>query len=176
MSGERTKAVFFDRDGVINGTVFRKGAQRAPQDMSEFAYLDGVASTLAALRDRGYLLLVCTNQPDVARGWQTRDQVLEFHARIERELPVSGIYACFHDDAHDCECRKPKPGLIHQAGRHFNVDYAQSFMIGDRWTDIEAGRAAGCRTVYLRHAHDSEDAHAPDFEIRSIAELLAIIP
>src|ERR1700759_4381038 len=146
VSGERAKAVFLDRDGVINVTVFRKGAQRAPQDMSEFAYVDGVESTLAALHARGYLLVVCTNQPDVARGWQTGEEVLEFHARIERELPVAGVYACFHDDAENCECRKPKPGLIHQAGAQFDVDYARSFMVGDRWKDIEAGRAAGCRT------------------------------
>jgi D-glycero-D-manno-heptose 1,7-bisphosphate phosphatase len=176
MSGERAKAVFLDRDGVINVTVFRQGAERAPQDMSEFAYVEGVQSTLTALHDRGYVLLVCTNQPDVARGWQSRDQVVEFHARIQRELPVSGIYACFHDDAQDCECRKPKPGLIHQGGRQFNIDYARSFMIGDRWKDIEAGRAAGCRTVYVRHPRDTADAHDPDYEIRALPELLAIIP
>lgn len=175
MSRERAKAVFFDRDGVINVTVFRNGAQRAPQDMREFAYVEGLEATLPVLRDRGFVLLVCTNQPDVARGWQARDQVLEFHARIQRELPISGIYSCFHDDAHDCECRKPKPGLLLQAGADFNVDYARSFMIGDRWKDIEAGRAAGCRTVYLRHPHDASDAHHPDHEIRSVSELLSII-
>jgi D-glycero-D-manno-heptose 1,7-bisphosphate phosphatase len=173
---ERAKAVFFDRDGVINLTVFRKGAHRAPADMSEFAYVEGVVPTLEALRARGYVLLVCTNQPDVARGWQSREQVDAFHQRIAQELPVSGIYSCFHDDAHDCLCRKPKPGLLHQGGEQFDIDYARSFMIGDRWKDIEAGRAAGCRTIYLRHAHDSEPAHEPDYEIRRLSELLDIIP
>lgn len=171
----RRKAVFFDRDGVINLTVFRKGAHRAPQDLSEFAYVDGVSATLEALRTRGYVLLVCTNQPDVARGWQDKNQVIAFHRKIELELPVSRIYACFHDDANDCACRKPKPGLLVQGSEDFDIDLKQSWMIGDRWKDIEAGRAAGCRTVYVRHAHDTEPSHDPEFEIRRLEQLLDII-
>jgi D-glycero-D-manno-heptose 1,7-bisphosphate phosphatase len=169
------RAVFLDRDGVINLTVFRKGMHRAPQDMSEFAYIEGVQSTLAALKARGYLLLVCTNQPDVARGWQDRDQVLAFHEKIERELPVSRVYACFHDDDHDCLCRKPKPGMLVQGSEDFGVDLKQSWMIGDRWKDIEAGRAAGCRTIYLRHDHDTAQSGNPDHEVRKLEELLEII-
>src|ERR1700755_2314749 len=104
------KAVFLDRDGVINHTVLRRGAQRAPQDLSEWTWVAGVHDTLRELAARGYSLFVCTNQPDVVRGWQTREQVDEFHALIERELPVTRIYACFHDGAAACECRKPRPG------------------------------------------------------------------
>src|ERR1700712_2802102 len=109
------KAVFLDRDGVINQTVIRRGAQRAPQDLSEWAWIEGVHETLQALSARGYLLFVCTNQPDVVRGWQTREQVDAFHALIERELPVARIYACFHDNHADCVCRKPRPGMLLQA-------------------------------------------------------------
>jgi len=171
----RAKAVFLDRDGVINRMYFRKGAYRSPQEPSEWAYLDGVEATLQALRDRGYLLLVCTNQPDVARGWLRREVVDEFHRRLATDLPVSRIYACFHDDASACACRKPKPGMLLQGGEEFHVDLAQSWMVGDRWKDIEAGRAAGCRTVYLRHDHDQEASGGPDFEIRALPELLEII-
>ncbi len=174
--GSRThKAVFLDRDGVINQTFFRKGAYRAPQDMSEFTYVDGVQSTLEALRDRGYVLVVCTNQPDVARGWQRQEQVIEFHDKIAAELPVSRIYACFHDDIEDCLCRKPKAGMLIQGSEEFDIDLAQSWMVGDRWKDIEAGKAAGCRTVYLRHDYDTEPSHDPDYEIRTLPELLSII-
>jgi hypothetical protein len=101
------KAVFLDRDGVINQTVFRRGAQRAPQKLSEWAWIDGVHETLRELSARDYTLIECTNQPDVVRGWQTREQVDAFHALIERELPVSHIYACFHDNIAACLCRKP---------------------------------------------------------------------
>jgi D-glycero-D-manno-heptose 1,7-bisphosphate phosphatase len=171
----RPKAVFFDRDGVINTTVFRKGAHRAPQDMTEFAYVEGVKPTLDALHARGFVLLVCTNQPDVARGWQDRDMVLAFHRKIELDLPVARIYACFHDDTDDCSCRKPKPGLLLQGSDEFDLDLSQSWMIGDRWKDIEAGRAAGCRTVYMRHEHDVQPSHEPDYEIRRLEQLLDII-
>lgn len=172
---QRSRAVFLDRDGVINLTVFRKGAQRAPQDLNEFAYVGGVQATLEALAARGYVLLVCTNQPDVARGWQAIERVHEIHAKIERELPVSRVYACFHDDAHDCLCRKPKPGMLVQGGQEFEIDLQQSWMVGDRAKDIEAGKAAGCRTIYLRHDHDSAPSGNPDYEITKLEQLLEII-
>jgi D-glycero-D-manno-heptose 1,7-bisphosphate phosphatase len=169
------KAVFLDRDGIINVPILRNGVVSAPQDFSQFAFMAGAHDTLRELRARGYLLLVCTNQPDVARGWQRREQVDDFHAHIERELPVSRIYACFHDNSHECVCRKPKPGMLIQGSQDFGIDLKQSWMVGDRWKDIEAGRAAGCRTVYLRHDYDSESAHDPDHEIRQLSELLALI-
>jgi D-glycero-D-manno-heptose 1,7-bisphosphate phosphatase len=168
------KAVFLDRDGVINQTLFRRGAQRAPQDLSEWAWIEGIHETTRELSARGYVLVVCTNQPDVVRGWQTREQVDEFHALIERELPVSRVYACFHDNAAACECRKPRPGMLLQASRELGLELASSWMVGDRATDIEAGRAAGCRTVLFRTTTDAEECSA-DLEIRALQELLAII-
>ncbi|HEX4354394.1 MAG TPA: HAD family hydrolase [Polyangiales bacterium] len=169
------KAVFFDRDGVINVPMVRDGLPFAPKDMSEFAFMEGAHETLNALKARGYVLLVVTNQPDVARGWQAIEQVEEFHRHIEAELPVSRIYACFHDNAHACECRKPKPGMLIQGSREFDIDLTQSFLVGDRWKDIEAGRSAGCKTIYLRHGYDEAEAHSPDYEIKGLPELLAII-
>jgi D-glycero-D-manno-heptose 1,7-bisphosphate phosphatase len=169
------KAVFFDRDGVINRPIVRNGQPFAPQDLSEFAWMDGVHATLDALRARGYLLLVCTNQPDVVRGMQCREQVDEFHRKIEAELPIARVYACFHDNAHACACRKPKPGMLLQGSQEFDIDLARSWMIGDRPKDIEAGLAAGCRTVYLRHDYDAASQHAAQHEITRLDELLAII-
>jgi D-glycero-D-manno-heptose 1,7-bisphosphate phosphatase len=176
MSNTRRRAVFLDRDGVINHTVLRRGAARAPQDLSEWVWIDGVHETLATLRARGYLLFVCTNQPDVSRGWQTREQVDVFHALVARELPIARIYACFHDNEADCACRKPRAGMLLEAHAEFSVDLAHSFMVGDRASDIEAGRSAGCRTVHLRHDDDRSPATGADHEIRALAELLAIIP
>jgi D-glycero-D-manno-heptose 1,7-bisphosphate phosphatase len=167
--------VFLDRDGVINHTVFRRGSRRAPQNLGEWVWVEGVHETLLALRARGYELFVCTNQPDVSRGWQTRDQVEAFHELIERELPITRIFACFHDDAAGCDCRKPKPGMLLRAGAEFGIDLALSFMVGDRASDIEAGREAGCATIHLRHPHDTAETGA-DHEIRSLRELLAIVP
>ena len=170
------KAVFLDRDGVINQTVFRRGAPRAPQDLTEWVWITGIHDTLAALTARGYVLLVCTNQPDVARGWQTREQVDLFHRLIERELPISRVYACFHDNEAACECRKPKPGMIVQGAADYDIDLGLSFMIGDRATDIEAGRAAGCSTIHLRHADDVRLTVPADHEVTALRELLDISP
>ena len=171
----QAKAVFLDRDGVINQTVFRRGAPRAPQDLSEWVWVDGVHQTLGVLRARGYELIVCTNQPDVSRGWQSREQVDAFHRMIEQELPISRIYTCFHDNAAACACRKPKPGMLLQASADFGIDPGRSFMVGDRSSDIEAGRAAGCRAIYLRHAHDEQPPTAADHEIRALRELNDLI-
>jgi histidinol-phosphate phosphatase family protein len=107
---------------VINHTVMRRGAPRAPQDLTEWAWVDGVHDTLRMLHARGYRLFVCTNQPDVKRGWQTREQVEIFHELILRELPIERVYACFHDDADCCSCRKPKPGMLLSAVAEFGLD------------------------------------------------------
>jgi D-glycero-D-manno-heptose 1,7-bisphosphate phosphatase len=170
----RVKAVFLDRDGVINHTVFWRGAQRAPRDLSEWAWIEGIHDTVRVLSTRGYLVFVCTNQPDVVRGWQSREQVELFHALIERELPVSRVYACFHDNAAGCACRKPRPGMLLQASEEFGVDLTSSFMVGDRASDVEAGRAAGCRTVLFRPAPSREVA-LPDHEISTLPELLTFV-
>ena len=169
------KAVFFDRDGVINRPIVRNGLPFAPQDLSEFAWMEGVRDTLDALRGRGYVLLVCTNQPDVVRGMQRRERVDEFHRKIEAELPIARVYACFHDNSHACTCRKPKPGMLLQGSADFDIDLERSWMIGDRPKDIEAGLAAGCRTVYVRHDYDLASTHAAQHEITQLSELLAII-
>lgn len=172
--GASSKAVFLDRDGVINHTVVRRGARRAPQDLSEWVWMESVHATLRTLRERGYELFVCTNQPDVSRGWQSREQVEAFHQLLQRELPLTRVFACFHDEADGCLCRKPKPGMLLAASVEFGVQLTRSFMVGDRASDIEAGRSAGCTTIHLRHPHDSAVPDA-DHEIRSLDELLQII-
>lgn len=174
-AGSPSRAVFLDRDGVINRTVFRRGAKRAPQDMGEWAWMDGILETARALHARGYLLFVVTNQPDVARGWQSREQVDAFHALLARELPIERVYACFHDNAHACECRKPRPGMLHQARDEFGVDLERSFMVGDRQGDIDAGKAAGCVTIHVRHEDDDSPHTGADHEIRALRELLDVI-
>ena len=170
-----TRAVFLDRDGVINQTVFYRGKQRAPRNLAEWQWMPQLHETLAVLRSRGYLLVVCTNQPDVSRGWQTREQVDAFHELVMRELPVARVYACFHDNDHDCACRKPEPGMLLDAKRDFGIDVSRSFMVGDREGDILAGRAAGCQTIHLRHPEDESPQAGADHEITVLSELLPLI-
>jgi len=144
-----TRAVFLDRDGVLNAAVVKDGKPYPPATADALEILPGVGDALAKLRAAGYLLVVVTNQPDVARGAQTRAAVDAIHARLRTELPLDAIYTCFHDDSDACTCRKPAPGLIVTAAAAFGIDLAHSFMVGDRWRDIEAGLAAGCPAIFI---------------------------
>ncbi len=139
------KAVFLDRDGVINRTIFRDGKPRAPDSIEDFEFFPGVEAAVTRLRTAGYLIVVVTNQPDVARGWQKRENVDAMNAIVRERLAVDGLKACFHLDSHGCLCRKPLPGMLHEAATELGIDLSASFMVGDRRGDIEAGRAAGCR-------------------------------
>jgi D-glycero-D-manno-heptose 1,7-bisphosphate phosphatase len=143
------RAVFLDRDGVINAAVVRDGKPYPPASVEAVEILPGVADALAALKRAGYMLVVVTNQPDVARGTQTRAAVDAIHARLRAELPLDAVYVCPHDDADACHCRKPKPGLLLDAARDLDIDLAHSYMVGDRWRDIDAGIAAGCTTIWI---------------------------
>jgi len=163
-------AVFLDRDGVINAAVVRGGVPYPPASAAELEILPGVAGALAELRRAGYALVVVTNQPDVARGTQTRAAVDAIHARLAAELPLDAIRACFHDDADRCACRKPAPGLLIDAARELDLDLAACVMVGDRWRDIEAGRAAGCRTVFINHHYAERRPAEFDVELGSLVE------
>lgn len=143
-------AVFLDRDGVLNASLAGPGSvPRPPSSLAEFALLPGVANACQELGALGYVLIVVTNQPDVARGTQRREVVEAIHERLRRDLPVDDIRVCYHDDADACACRKPKPGLLVEAARDWGVDLASSYMIGDRWRDVEAGHVAGCATILV---------------------------
>jgi D-glycero-D-manno-heptose 1,7-bisphosphate phosphatase len=168
------RAVFLDRDGVINRPIMRDGCPHPPRDFSEFAWMDGIAETVNSLRDRGYLIVVFTNQPDVARGTQTQEQVDAFHQRILATLPIERVYVCLHDDSDECACRKPKPGMLLRARADYELDLARCWVVGDRWRDIDAGRAAGCQTVLVRHNYRERAAKA-DYEIDRIPQLLELI-
>jgi D-glycero-D-manno-heptose 1,7-bisphosphate phosphatase len=162
--------VFLDRDGVINAAVVRDGKPYPPPSAEAMEILPGVAGALVQLRDAGYVLVVVTNQPDVARGKTPRAVVDTMHARLRAELPLDAIYACFHDDADRCACRKPAPGMLGDAARDLDLDLARSFMVGDRWRDTDAGIAAGCRAVWINRGYAERAPTKFDAEVGSLAE------
>jgi D-glycero-D-manno-heptose 1,7-bisphosphate phosphatase len=170
------RAVFLDRDGVLNDAVIRDGKPYPPDSVEELRVVDGAADALALLRDRGFLLVVVTNQPDVARGRQQKSIVETMHRSLREALPVDAFFTCYHTDGDICACRKPLPGLLHEAAREWSVDLDESFMVGDRWRDIEAGQAAGCRTVWIDHGYrERGPSRPPDARVRSIGEAAAWI-
>jgi D-glycero-D-manno-heptose 1,7-bisphosphate phosphatase len=147
---QRRAAVFLDRDGVLNRTTVRDGTPYPPMTMDEVEILPGVREALERLANAGLALIVVTNQPDVARGVQSRETVEQINAYIARQLPMlTAFYVCFHDNADGCNCRKPGPGMLMQAAADHRIDLSQSFMVGDRWSDIVAGAAVGCKTFLL---------------------------
>lgn len=163
--------MFLDRDGVLNEAVVRAGKPYPPSGVDELTIYPEAASALRRLRDAGFALVVVTNQPDVARGTQTRAAVDAINSELRRCLPLDEIRVCYHDDADACDCRKPKPGLLTAAPVH---DLARSFMVGDRWRDIEAGQRAGCRTVFIERDYHERQPTA-DAHVRSLSEAAAWI-
>ncbi len=144
------RAVFLDRDGVLDRHYLHPdGKTHPPATPEELEILPGVSAACWALRQAGYFLIVVTNQPDVARGTQRLEVVEAINEKLRQLLPVDDILVCYHDDQDRCSCRKPKPGLLLAAGLSWGIDLAHSFMVGDRFTDIEAGRDAGCKTIYI---------------------------
>jgi D-glycero-D-manno-heptose 1,7-bisphosphate phosphatase len=163
------RAVFLDRDGVINRATIRDGRPHPPATVDEFELLPGVPEALRRLKAEEYLLIVVTNQPDVARGLVRRETVDAIHARLAAALPVDDIRCCDHDDGDGCSCRKPRPGMLLDAAAAHGVDLGASVMVGDRWRDVEAGRRAGCATVLVDYAY-AEPGAAPDAVVGSLLE------
>jgi D-glycero-D-manno-heptose 1,7-bisphosphate phosphatase len=178
LSGEKrpARAVFLDRDGVLNEAVMRDGKPYPPESADELEIVPEAPAALERLRSRGLLLIVVTNQPDVARGTQTLEAVTAIHQRLERELPLDDVLLCPHDDRDNCSCRKPKPGLILEGAARHGVDVKRSFLIGDRWRDIDAGASAGSKTIWIdRGYHEREPSLSADARVGSLGEAVTWI-
>ncbi len=164
-------AVFLDRDGVINRAVVRDGKPFPPAGIDDLELLPDVASAMNSLKAHGFALYVITNQPDVTRGTQTREAVESIHQALSSSLPIDDIFVCYHDDNDECGCRKPLPGLLLEARSKHNIDLSRSFVVGDRWRDIDAGHNAGCKTVLIDYGYrERAPARPPEATVRSLRE------
>ncbi|MGA8431477.1 MAG: HAD family hydrolase [Candidatus Sulfotelmatobacter sp.] len=165
------KAIFLDRDGVLNRSFIRDGKPFAPTKLEEFEILPGVPEALRDLKNQGYKLIVVTNQPNVARGNQSLQTLEAMHQILTSQLPLDDILLCPHTDDDHCDCRKPQPGMLLAAARKHHIDLANSYMIGDRWRDIEAGYNAGCRTILIDYGYSERPPdRAPDLRVTSLRE------
>jgi len=166
-----TRAVFLDRDGVLTRALVRDGNAYAPITPAEMEIDADAPAALARLKAAGFLLLVVTNQPDVARGTQTLEAVQAIHDTMRQTLPLDEFLICPHDDGDGCQCRKPAPGLVIEAQQRYGIDLSRSFLVGDRWRDIDAGHAAGCRTVFLDQNYRERGPSAPpDARVASLPD------
>ena len=171
------RAVFLDRDGVINRALVRDGKPYPPSSLAEFEILPGVAEACAKLKEAGYLLVVATNQPDVGRGTRSQETVEALHAHMCRLLPLDRVEVCYHPGKSDseCDCRKPKPGMLLRAARELGIDTKSSFMVGDRWRDIDCGHAAGSTTILVDYEYDEPLRQPPDHRVKSLAAAADVI-
>ena len=169
------KAVFLDRDGVLNWTRVENAKPYAPRKLEDFRLLDDAIPSTMALKEAGYLLVVVTNQPDVGNGFVEQQVVEEMNRQMCQSLPLDDVKVCFHSQNEGCDCRKPKPGMLLEAMETHNIDLQASFMVGDRQGDVKAGKAAGCRTIFIERGYAESTENLADFTCRSLSEATEII-
>jgi D-glycero-D-manno-heptose 1,7-bisphosphate phosphatase len=156
---------------VLNRSIMRDGKPYPPATLAELQIVPEAPAALAELKAAGFLLPVVTNQPDAARGTQTTENIDAINARLAALLPLDGIYACLHAQDGQCECRKPKPGLLLRAAQERNIALDRSFLIGDRWRDVDAGKNAGVRVAFIDYGYrEQRPHHSPDATVRSLRE------
>jgi D-glycero-D-manno-heptose 1,7-bisphosphate phosphatase len=173
------RAVFLDRDGVLNRPVVRDGLPFPPETVSEFQLYPDVVEGCRELKEAGFLLIVVTNQPDVGRGTQSRESVEAMHTKLRADLPaIDAIEVCFHagsSHGEPCDCRKPRPGMLLRAAATHGIDLKRSFLIGDRWRDVNCAHAAGCRALFIDHSYREQLREKPEFTVTTFREAVAII-
>src|SRR5579863_8623386 len=142
-------AVFLDRDGVLNQLVFREGRGASPRRFEDFELLPGAGGAVDSIKRAGLLTVVVTNQPDLSRGALDLAELGRMHDFLRSTARVDAIYVCPHARGDRCDCRKPKPGLLLRAAKDLAIELDRSYLVGDSWSDIEAGHASGCVTLLV---------------------------
>ena len=169
------RAVFLDRDGVLNRAMVRQGKPYPPASLAEVEILPGVVEGLRGLKEAGFVLIVVSNQPDVARGTTPQETVEAINADLAKRLPIDRFIMCYHDSGDACNCRKPRPGMLFTGAREFDVDLTASFMVGDRWRDVAAGMRAGCKTIFIDYGYDEKIPQSCDYRVSSTQEAIMAI-
>jgi D-glycero-D-manno-heptose 1,7-bisphosphate phosphatase len=170
-----SKAVILDRDGVINAVTVIDGIPQPPRSLSDLQLLPGVSKAIKKLKKAGFLVFCLSNQPEVSRGSIKQEDVAQISEYLTSELGIMEVFVCHHDDKDACICRKPKPGGINYFVEKYSLDRSQSFMVGDRWKDIDAGISAGCRTIFIESDYAEDKPWNQDFSVKSLDEAVRIV-
>ncbi len=166
------RAIFLDRDGVLIESIMRDGKPHSAMTPQDVRIIPGVPEACRELSRLGFLLVMVTNQPEIARGRISREFVEQTNEALARTLGLDDVEACPHDNDSNCQCRKPKPGMILQAAAKLGIDLPASVVVGDRWRDIAAGRSAGCKTVFVDYGYDESMIETPDHVASSLSAAL----
>ena len=165
---EKRIAVFLDRDGTLNKAYIKKGLPVSPPSFNKLKIIRGAKKSITMLKKLNFLCIMITNQPDVARAKIKKKTVIKMNSFIKSKLKLDDIFVCYHDDKHKCKCRKPKPGLLIQASKKWKIDFSKSFMIGDRWKDITAGKKVGCKTIFINNNYKLDKIVKADFTYKTL--------
>jgi len=170
------KAVFIDRDGVINQSNVVNRKPFAPTHLNDFFILPGVREALQKFKEAHYKTVIVTNQPDLSTGKQTLYSLNQIHSYLKTQCDIDLIKVCGHINEDQCSCRKPKPGLILDASIELDIDLTQSYMIGDRWSDIMAGQKAGCKnSFYIDYEYNEKKPSGIFTVVKSLKDCAGII-
>lgn len=164
------KAVFLDRDGVINEALVKKGLPTSPDKLHRIKILPGVKDAINMLHKAKFEIVVVTNQPDVARGKLRAEIVAEMNQQLARSLSIQYFYTCFHDDIDACICRKPGNGMLLSAARDLNIDLKLSYLVGDRWKDVVAGQSVGCQCFFIDYGYLEPKPDLPYVRVNSLLD------
>lgn len=170
----KRRAIFFDRDGVINRPIIKRGRPYSPNSLKKFILLPNVKKTIEKLNKK-FLIIIISNQPEVARGNLTLSTLKKINTKIKNKLKIHDIYYCTHDDLDKCKCRKPKIGMLIKAKKKWKINFRKSFLVGDRWNDMLAGKRAKCKTIYLDRNYNEIKPKFFDYKIKNISKLLDIV-
>jgi len=168
----KQKAIFFDRDGVLNELVSRDGSFFSPQTFRDFHIVADAKYVVNHVKNKGFLTIVISNQPDISRGKLKQSELDKMSTMLNDKLNIDDIFYCTHDDSNDTGCRKPAPGLFFTAQKKHNINFNESFMIGDTWKDVKAAKNAGIATTILLDTEYNQDLK----EVVRVKKLLEIIP
>ncbi|MFT3867595.1 MAG: HAD-IIIA family hydrolase [Nibricoccus sp.] len=171
-------AVFLDRDGTLNAPLVRDGKPYPPATPDEFVLIEGVNEACARLAAAGFVLVVATNQPDVGRGTQSREAVEAMHAKLLQLIPaIARVEVCYApgDESPPSSDRKPAPGMLQRAARDLGLDLSRSWMVGDRWRDIDCGYNAGVKTIFIDWGYDEKLRAQPQYTVKTFSEAVGII-
>ena len=172
---KKNKVVFFDRDGVLNKSLFENGKPVAPRKIKNFIINPNSKRVINYLKEMGYIIIVVTNQPDVGNGFAKKKDIKKMNKKIKDTLFVDEIYTCFHSQKDNCSCRKPKIALFEKANKKYNIDKTKSYMIGDRYSDIRAGIAFNVKTILLGDGYREENKILPSYNINRLEDILKVI-
>ena len=161
--------------GVLNSTRVENGRPFAPTHFKDFHLFKEALATTVALKKAGFLLVVVTNQPDVGNGITDCSEVKKMNEHLIDVLPIDRVKVCFHSQTDDCYCRKPRPGMLIETIEEYDIDPYRSFMIGDRWSDVQAGNAVNCSTIFLERGYSEQKQFSADYVCRNLTEATTYI-